>query len=130
MERTLFNKDGKAVAYITDDYNKTIYLPDGRPVAYLYEEMHIFGINGRHLGWFVDDLIYDHSGERIGFTSSTCPRPPDKEPVKTEKNYRDEIRPRWATPPFPKLSYDSSKRNFESFLRDGQLMDFNENKSQ
>jgi len=58
MEVTLFDKNGIAVAYITTDYNNSIYLWDGSPVAYLYEGKHVYGINGKHLGWFEEDVLY------------------------------------------------------------------------
>ncbi|MBW1802732.1 MAG: hypothetical protein JRJ85_18600, partial [Deltaproteobacteria bacterium] len=63
MDRSLFDKMGNAVAYLADDYHNTIYLWDGSPVAYLYEEVHIHGFNGRHLGWFMDDILYNDKGE-------------------------------------------------------------------
>jgi len=90
----LFNKHGYAAAYITDDCHNTIYLLDGHPVAYIYEDRHIYGINGRHLGWFVNEIVFNHNGERVGFTNKTCPVPVAQEPVKAEKYNRDEIRPR------------------------------------
>ena len=84
MERTLFDKNGEAVAYIMDDYHETIYLWDGSPVAYLYDEEHLYGINGRHLGRFINEVIYNALGERIGFTSNTCPVTVAKEQAKME----------------------------------------------
>jgi hypothetical protein len=120
MERTLFNKHGAAIAYISDDYNETIYLPDGHPVAYLYEDRHIYGINGRHLGWFVDEVIFDHNGKRIGFTERTCPVAPGSAPVKAEKYIRDEIRPRWAAPAFPNLSFDLAEQDLAPFFKEGE----------
>ena len=65
MDTTLYDKDGEAIAYIADDYNSTIFLWDGHPVAYQYEEQYIFGMNGKHLGWFINEIIYNNSGERI-----------------------------------------------------------------
>ena len=122
MERTLFNRNGDAVAYITDDYNETIYMPDGHPVAYLYEDIHIYGINGRHLGWFVNDIIFNHDGERVGFTAGTCPVPVGQEPVKAEKLDKDELRPRWQAPPFPNLTFDYSVMEFKDFIKNGQVL--------
>ncbi len=122
MERTLFNRKGDAVAYLTNDYYRTIYLPDGHPVAYLYEDRHIYGINGRHLGWFVNDIVFNHIGERIGFTAGTCPVAVAKEPVKEEKFEKDELRPRWQAPPFPNLTFDYASGDLEAFLRDGQVL--------
>jgi len=120
MEKTLFDKNGYAVAYISDDYNETIYLPEGRPVAYIYEDRHVYGINGHHLGWFVDGIIYNNRGERIGFTSSACPVAPGKDPVKAERYIRDEIRPRWAAPAFPNLTFKLAEQDLASFFKEGE----------
>jgi hypothetical protein len=121
METTFFDRNGDAVAYVLDDYNNTIFLMDGHPVAYVYEEISIYGINGHHLGWFTDDIIFDHDGKRVGFTNYTCPKTIGKEPIKAERYYRDEIRPRWAAPPFPKLTFDFAAIDFMSFLVEGQV---------
>ncbi|MBW1862849.1 MAG: hypothetical protein JRJ02_10810 [Deltaproteobacteria bacterium] len=59
MEKTLFNKNGEVVAYLMDDYHDSIYMWSGFPVAYLYNEEHVYGINGRHLGWFINEVIYN-----------------------------------------------------------------------
>lgn len=126
---TLFNRNGDAVAYIMDDYNKTIYLPDGHPVAYLFEDKHIYGINGHHLGWFVDDIVFNNTGERIGFTAGTCPVPVAKEPVKAEKLDKDELRPRWEAPPFPNLTSVYATVDFEAFLKEGQVISHGNEKS-
>ena len=50
MEKILYDKKGEAVAYIATDQHGAIFLWDGQAVAYLYEEDHLYGINGRHLG--------------------------------------------------------------------------------
>ena len=122
MERSIFNKTGEAVAYISNDYNQTIYLWDGYPVAYLYEDLHVFGINGKHLGWFSNGILYNHLGERIGFTSSTCPVSIAKEPVKPEKRPADQLRPKWSAPPFPKLSFNLANQELRDFFREGQVV--------
>lgn len=129
MERVLFDKNGEAVAYIATDYHETVYLWDGYPVAYLYNEQHLYGINGRHLGWFIDEILYDNDGRRVGFTFKTCPVPTAKEPVKTEKHNMDEIRPRWSAPPTPKLSFNFSEQGLADFLKEGQIVWFREGPS-
>ncbi len=129
MERTLFNKNGDAVAYLTDDFHGTIYLWEGLPVAYLYEDLHIYGINGRHLGWFIDDILFTDNGERIGFTSGSCPVPVAKETVKPKKHPMDEIRPRWAAPPMPKLEFNFADQGLADFLRVGQIIHHREEES-
>ena len=124
MERTLYNKNGDVVAYITDDYYETIYLWEGIPVAYIYQDQHIYGINGRHLGWFIDDIIFNNNGERIGFTRGSCPVFVAREPVKPEKYSRDEIQPKWKAPPLPKLLFDFANEDLVEFLKAGQVSFF------
>ena len=55
MEKTLYDTQGEPVAYISDHLNMVIYLWDGHPAAYLYD-YHVYGFNGQHLGWFLDDI--------------------------------------------------------------------------
>ena len=70
-EITLFNSDGKAIAYIdADDDDMCIYLWNGTPVAYLEPEdeaFDIYGFNGEHLGWFEGGIVRDHEGYVMGF---------------------------------------------------------------
>ncbi len=65
-EITLFNGSGKPEAYIAPQDELAIYLWDGKPVAYLKKDsesgFHVYGFNGKHLGWFVDGVIWDHTG--------------------------------------------------------------------
>ncbi|MBW1766879.1 MAG: hypothetical protein JRJ65_07490 [Deltaproteobacteria bacterium] len=98
----------------------------GFPVAYLYNEEHVYGINGRHLGWVINEVIYNVQGERIGFTSNTCPVIIAKEPGKAERRTMDEIRPRWSAPPLPKLSFNLGSQGLTGFLMKGQVVQFHE----
>ncbi len=124
--KTLFDKNGNPVAYIADDYNTTIYLWDGSPVAYIYEGVHVYGINGRHLGWWLDEILYNVDGHRIGFASGTCPVAIGKESPKNKKQRVEEIRPRWKAPPLPKLLFDFASQDLVDFLREGQIARFYE----
>ncbi|UCB50935.1 MAG: hypothetical protein JSW56_08810 [Deltaproteobacteria bacterium] len=124
--KTLFDKNGNPVAYIADDYNTTIYLWDGSPVAYIYEGEHVYGINGRHLGWWLDEILYNVDGHRIGFASGTCPVAIGKESPKNKKQRVEEIRPRWKAPPLPKLLFDFASQDLVDFLREGQIARFYE----
>ena len=81
METTIFNKNGRPVAYIADD-GETIYLWDGRAVGYLFKDQ-VFGWNGKQLGWFANGTIFDIYGLRTGFIKSKSPIPTDIEPGKT-----------------------------------------------
>ena len=65
-ETTLFDSRGRSAAYIAEDF--TIYLWSGKAVAYLYPDAsrdgsHIYGFNGKHLGWFVRGIARDHEGD-------------------------------------------------------------------
>ncbi|MFO7460522.1 MAG: hypothetical protein R6X07_07830 [Desulfatiglandales bacterium] len=121
MEKVFYNKAGKAVAYVAEDYRRTIYLWDGSGVAYLLDQGHIYGINGKHLGWFKDEVIYDNDGARVGFTSGTSPVPIEKTRPKGEKSSVDEIRPRWSAPPFPNLSFQTAGQDLADFLSQGRV---------
>ena len=121
MEKTLYDKNGDAVAYIAKDYHEAIFLCDGQPVAYLYEEVHIYGINGRHLGWFISEIVYNQKGARIGFTSSTCPAAVGKRRPKSTRMVLPELRPRWAAPPLPKLTFREADQDLADFLNEGRV---------
>lgn len=66
-EISLFSGSGDAVAYIALSDELTIYLWSGKPVAYLSEDSsggyHVYGFNGKHLGWFVGSVVRDHKGD-------------------------------------------------------------------
>jgi hypothetical protein len=121
LERAFFNKNGEAVAYLADDYDSTIYMWHGQQVAYLFNERMIFGINGKHLGWFIDGIIFNNSGERIGFISTSCPVAPSIEPVKPKKLIKYELQPRWKENPLPKLKYTSAHADLKEFLEAGKI---------
>lgn len=125
MDQTLFDQEGRPVAYLRDDYHGSIYLWDGNAVAYLYEQQHVYGINGKHLGWFIDDVLYTNEGARIGFTSLSCPLPVGREPAKAERRSVDQIRPRWKAPPTPKLGFHFADEDLGDFLLKGAVPPLN-----
>jgi hypothetical protein len=85
-ELTLYDSQGNPVAYVSPDNDNTIYLWSGNPVGYLDGE-HVYGFNGKHLGWFEDGIIWDHSGARAGFTAGTLPVLASMEPFKGFKQF-------------------------------------------
>ena len=121
MEISLFDKNGSAVAYLADDYGRTIYLWEGQQIAYLFNERLIYGVNGKHLGWFIDAVIFNPHGERIGFTANTCPVPPSKEPIKMKKQCKYEVQSRWKENPLPKLLCTIASEGLSDFLKNGQI---------
>jgi hypothetical protein len=84
-EKTLFDRDGQAVAYIALDDESNIYLWKGEPVAYLKKdgsETHVYGFNGEHLGWFEKGIIWDHDGLAVGFIEGAVDKLTKLEPLK------------------------------------------------
>jgi 4-fold beta-flower domain-containing protein len=65
-EVSLFDGSGHAVAYVATEDALTIYLWSGKPVAYLDGDQsggyNVYGFNGRHLGWYLQGIIWDHQG--------------------------------------------------------------------
>ena len=122
MEKILYDRKGEAVAYIATDQHGAIFLWDGQAVAYLYEEDHLYGINGRHLGRFIDEIVYDQEGARIGFTTSTCPTAIGKRRPKGKRSVLPELKPRWAAPPLPKLTFREAAQNLADFLSEGRVI--------
>ena|SRR4028118_1190720 len=87
-ETTLYDATGKPVAYIDHDNESTIYSFDGKPLAYIDTNGHVYGFNGKHLGWFQGNIIWDHDGNRAGFTKDTSPVYTQYEPYKGHKQYK------------------------------------------
>ena len=108
------------MAYISGEARKIIFLWDGHPVAYLYGH-HVYGFNGLHLGWFLNDVVHDSEGKRIGFTSSTAPLPPAQEPPKAKRYALSKMGPRQEAPPLPELRFSNSEEDFEAFLKRGEV---------
>jgi hypothetical protein len=87
---SLFNYEGKAEAYVALDEELTIYLWSGKPVAYLEADdaggFHVYGFNGKHLGWFVKGVIWDHGGKAACATEDAI-QSPQFEPFKSFKQF-------------------------------------------
>jgi 4-fold beta flower protein len=68
-EITLRTGSGDCAAYISNDDDSTIYLWNGEPVAYLVSQ-DVYGFNGKHLGWFIKGVVYNHYGDVVGAITS------------------------------------------------------------
>lgn len=119
METSLFNKNGKPVAYIAED-GQTIYLWDGRAVAYLDEDR-IFGWNGKQLGWFANGTIFDIYGLRSGFTKNKSPIATELEPVKPLKQLKSVKIGKQHQVVRPALCYGYSDKALEQLLEEGRI---------
>ncbi|MBU1386901.1 MAG: hypothetical protein KKE62_14175 [Proteobacteria bacterium] len=89
-EITLFDSSSQAVAYIAEEL--TIYLWSGNPVAYLEEDnaggFHVYGYNGKHLGWLVQNVVWNHNGKAVGALREGFKDPPNSEPFKSFKQFK------------------------------------------
>ena len=61
---TLYNKKGKAAAYIEND---VIWTFDGRAIAYLFQDA-VYNFPGKQLGWFEKGWLRDMGGYWVLFT--------------------------------------------------------------
>ncbi|MDO6681202.1 hypothetical protein Q4551_02780 [Oceanobacter sp. 5_MG-2023] len=90
-EITLFAASGDASAYIALNEELTIYLWSGEPVAYLTEDSsggyHVYGFNGKHLGWFVGGVVRDHKGDAACGKKEVM-QSTKYEPYKSYKQYK------------------------------------------
>lgn len=120
MEITLFDGKGHPVAYIADDGDSSIYLWRGQAVVYISGE-NIYGWNGKHLGWFVDGILYDLHGCRVGSIGERCPYALYAQPAKYAKHAKYAKCARYAAYARPGLSTSYSRQPFEEFLKEGAV---------
>jgi hypothetical protein len=119
-ETALFDGRGRVVAYVADDL--TIYLWSGNPVAYLDRDsgdgFHVYGFNGKHLGWFARGIVRDHVGKGAcavrEVLSST-----EMEPIKSIKEIQPIKNINEIAPIRPIFSNSWSKTPCHLFLQDG-----------
>ncbi len=84
---SLFDVTGAAIAYIDYDDDSTIYSFAGEPLAYLQAD-HIYGFNGKHIGWFEQGILRDHSGSAAGYIKASLPVFAQFEPFKGFKQFK------------------------------------------
>ncbi len=89
-EVSLFDGLGRPAAYAAADL--TIYLWSGKPVAYLERDsgasgFHIYGFNGKHLGWLVGGVARDHEGNGACAVKEALGRT-ELEPLKPFKQFK------------------------------------------
>jgi hypothetical protein len=85
-EISLFNAQGVATAYIDTDDDLTIYLWSGKPVAYL-DDAHVYGFNGKHLGWFERGAVWASDGNAACATAAAMTSA-QFEPFKSFKQFK------------------------------------------
>ena len=71
MEITFYNRTGHPQTYLSTENDNSFYTWDGHAVAYLHEDK-VYGWRGKHIGWYIDGVIYDLKGYRVGSTREKC----------------------------------------------------------
>jgi 4-fold beta-flower domain-containing protein len=121
-EFSLFDSSGRPAAYVSEGL--TIYLWSGTPVAYLTEDdlsdgFHVYGFNGRHLGWFISGIIRDHHGDAVGGLKEAFRSPTELEPLKGSKQSKPVKSVAELPPVPPEMSRERSEIPLRSFLMQG-----------
>jgi len=122
QEISLFDYDGNATAYISNDSQNTIYLWNGTPVAYIYStggDYHIYGFNGQHLGWFANGVVRDNNGYAAGATKNAYSGVTRVEPVKSVKRVTPVASVRRVAPVKPVFSMSWSRTPLSVMLSSG-----------
>ncbi|MBW8684610.1 4-fold beta flower protein [Chitinophaga rhizophila] len=116
----LFNKDGKAIAYIaTDDEEMPVFLYNGKPVAYITKD-NVYGYNGKHLGWYDKGVIRTHEGKIIATTKDASSQYTQYEPYKNYKQSKP-YKSYQHTAPYKVYAQSGwTAEGFEAFLLKGQ----------
>ena len=122
-ELSLFDGKGRASAYIVADDDLTIYLWSGDPVAYLVKdggrEFHVYGFNGKHLGWFVRGIVRDHDGAAACALKDVISSP-QLEPLKSLKSLMPLKSLKELVPLRPLFSNDWGELPCRFFLSQGK----------
>ena len=123
-EISLFNSKGKPVAYIAVDDGKTIYSWAGKPEAYLESDangkgFHVYGFNGKHLGWFVQGVIRDHDGDAACAIKERM-QTTEFEPFKAFKEFKPFKAFKEFAPSRPAFSQSFSDTTCSLFLSKGR----------
>jgi hypothetical protein len=121
----MYSVSRKATAYIDDE--STIYLWQGQPVAYLMKDddggFHVYGFNGRHLGWFIDGVVMDNRGGAVGGVADAFDSPPPLAPYKGYRQFKPFKDMRESTPTRPIFANRWSKIPLKRFLLQGVISD-------
>ena len=121
-EIAIFNSRGRAIAFLEVGEDQTIYMWSGKPVAYLHKEnkeQHIYGFNGKHLGWYEEGILYTHDGDAIGLIEGAMTVFTEFEPIKGFKRFKPSKNFKEFPPFKPFFSKYFSKTPLSIFLLEG-----------
>ena len=120
----LYNKDGRAVAYIAD--NKiSVYFYDGTPAGWIYQTSLVYAYSGRFLGWMMYGWVCDPRGNPVFFTDRSVGGPKRAvcrpRPVRGARGARPPRRRRQSPPSRPGVTTHWSEIFDESFFDPGPI---------
>jgi hypothetical protein len=72
MEKLFYDRSGRPVAYSNDGVH--VHSFSGHAIGHIHEDS-ICDYSGKHLGWFVDGWVRDHSGRCVMFTDEASGGP-------------------------------------------------------
>ncbi|MDD2716425.1 MAG: ankyrin repeat domain-containing protein [Candidatus Wallbacteria bacterium] len=128
QEIALHDMSGNASAYIDNsgvqskNKSKPIFLWDGRLVGFLMDAglLHIYGANGRHLGFLIDGKIFNHQGEIEGFIKGFLFRRTNVETIKNTRKYCEISKAFEKAPQLCRLTENWAVDSLETFLLLGE----------
>lgn len=121
-EKTLFDSESEAVAYIALDDELNIFLWKGEPVAYLKKytsDIHVYGFNGQHLGWFEKGIVWNHKGYAVGFVEGAVSKITKIKPIKGIRKITPIKRIEKIPPTKPTFKKEFSDTPLKAFLMQG-----------
>jgi hypothetical protein len=120
----LYNREGRAVAYIADN-NVSIYLYDGSAAGWIYQGSLVFAYSGKFLGWLMYGWLCDPRGNPAFFTDRSIGGPKravrQPRPVRASRGARPARRQRHIQPSRPGLTTRWSEISDESFFDAGPI---------
>ena len=120
----LYNRDGRAVAYISDN-NVSLYFYDGSPAGWIYQGSLVYAYSGRFLGWLMYGWLCDPRGNPSFFTDRSTGGPKraarQTRPVRAPRGPRPSRRRRQSPPSRPGLTTTWSEISDESFFAAGPV---------
>lgn len=67
---------------------------------------YIYGFNGKHLGWFIKGLVYDHDGDAVGAVTSRFKTPQPVCPIESIQKIKS-VKTVQRLPPLKPLFHSS-----------------------
>ena len=120
----LYNKEGRAVAYIADN-KVSVYFYDGTPAGWIYQTSLLYAYSGKFLGWLMYGWLCDPRGNAAFFTDRSVGGPRravcKPRPIRASRGVRPPRRKRQIPPSRPGVSTTWSEISDERFFDPGPI---------